>query len=142
MSGGVSVAAPFGEKTSQYYTSSAPNERRRYILSGLAAPPGLLTHGLRAFIVEQMRGRRVEGSVKRANLDEYGQCLIVVAIASPHDLNVMEEQVFPSEYWADWCRKDQVPRQTLSNHQFSIVQSLFGSVCGTVDVIELGELFR
>lgn len=121
----MSVAAPWAHQ------SSAPFQRRRYVLSGFSVPPGLLEHGLRQFIVQQMTGRPITGAVNRARLDEVGQCIIIVATAPPEVLDSMEVQVLGSDYWSDWQMTHCDPRFSMStNRGFNIIQSLYGSICG------------
>ena len=48
---------------------------RTYIIHSIDAPKDMVVYGIRTYILKQMRGRRVGGSVQRICTEEYGQCI-------------------------------------------------------------------
>jgi len=106
--------------------------RKRYIISDLQLSPGTLEHGIRDWVLRQMTGRPVSGYVRRAYLEGYGQSLIIVAISTPLQLQLLEDELLSlTPYWGDWTQdSNSDSRPDPGQHTFVIAQSLKGATSG------------
>ena len=106
--------------------------RKKYVLFNLTMEAKLLQNGIRSYIVQQMKGRLIEGSVVRAFSDEYGQHLILFATAEPEALDKLEDHlIYDGRYWSDFDDSSPAqPRNKLSHGNFMICQSHRRAECG------------
>ncbi|RYH00499.1 hypothetical protein EON65_49330 [archaeon] len=109
--------------------------RRCYILYNLQRPVGLLTYGVRDFLVQCFKGRPVSGQVFRANKEYYGQCIILRISGDRESLKVAEDEVLSLKdengvaYWDfEVEREDSI--HALGSHSFTMTQSGRGAPSG------------
>ncbi|RYH08354.1 hypothetical protein EON65_41020 [archaeon] len=109
--------------------------RRCYILFNLQRPAGMLTHGVRDFLIQCFKGRPVGGQVFRSNKEYYGQCIVLRISGDKRSLEVVEDEVLRltdengAAYW-DFEVEREDPIHALGSHSFTITQSGRGAPSG------------
>mgnify|MGYP003386877748 FL=1 len=107
-------------------------ERKKYVLFNLTMEAKNLQHGIRDYIVDQMKGRHIEGSVLRGYSDEYGQHLVLCVTGEPETLETLENDlIYDGTYWLNFDNNFPIqPRRKFTHGQFSICRSFRGAECG------------
>ena len=131
------VQPPIAEPAPPAVQPPHPFVRRFYVLFNLQGPVDMLNHGVREFIVEQMRGRLIGGMILRSKLPDYGQCIIIRASGTRSELELFENIVLPMKaadgrvYWEySKTYKPEEPLSELISHEFIIGQSNRGATRG------------
>ena len=104
---------------------------RRYAIYSMDAPVEMVPLGLRNFMVRQMTGRLIEGSVQRACSIEFGQHIVVRVTGTPATLDDFETELLQQP--AGWCSYERThteTRRSISHCQFVIINSTVNAKSG------------
>jgi hypothetical protein len=117
--------------SSTYELYSGPYISRNYILEDLTLPSFLLERGVRQFILDNMRGYPVSGSIQRCERDNQ-QYLLLQLVGTPENLLDIENNLLNSDqsYWT-WYSFGTVFRDSLGNRQFKIRRNTQQAIKGT-----------
>ena len=112
--------------------------KRKFYITNIQQPAGLFANGIRAWVVELMRARNVEGSVKRTLYDGYQSLLLNVTgsietLAEVRRFLTYDTSTFENETSRPWdvvVYGDDVHVSNFSHHKFTIVASDRGAESG------------
>lgn len=102
---------------------------RTYIIYNINAPKGLVVHGIRTYILQEMRGRIVGGSVQRICTEEYGQCIRLKCVCNVETHGIITKFLEDTDFW-NWQHHGTEVVHTMSE-KFSIIDSTSNTICGT-----------
>jgi len=89
----------------------------------------MVVYGIRTYILEQMRGRRVGGSVQWICTEDYGQCIRLKCACNVETHGIIAKFLEDTDFW-NWQHYGTEVVNTMSE-KFSIIDSTRNTICGT-----------
>lgn len=108
----------------------SPFQMRVYYIQNINYPIAMIPRGVKNYFDTHFRGHAMEGSVRRAELHETGDEVIVLSIVASHaTLSEVENSLLNSDAW-DWETRHREDQRSFSHRRFTIlpVPSEIGAV--------------